>query len=300
MNVEESTIGQNNDGQDANENTESTTSSSREGHGAPRPGEANEVITIEVPAEGDADFSVDLERSEIREEELDEEFAIVEEDPKNGWNIPHLHQRLMNAQVALDNAVNEQEILDEMGYFGYDQAKLEYGRELLGQAMDLIAGQKASYGDQFAATDTVDAAWEEANKVYMKFVKVSRIAFRENRVGIKKLGLKGPRKKAMAHWIVQTRQFYTNALDDFVMKESLAAFGITEEKLEMGLAMVNNVEEMNARQQAQKGDAQQTTVDRNAALEEIQQWIRDFRGVARVALEERPQQLEKLGILARS
>jgi hypothetical protein len=53
-------------------------------------------------------------------------------------------------------------------------------------------------------------------------------------------------------------------------------------------------------QKKETGEAQEATEMRDKALDNLAKWISNFRAVAKVALEDNPQQLEKLGILART
>lgn len=47
------------------------------------------------------------------------------------------------------------------------------------------------------------------------------------------------------------------------------------------------------------GDAQDATYRRNEAMGAMDQWVRDLRDVARIALRDRPQLLERLGFMVR-
>ena len=79
--------------------------------------------------------------------------------------------------------------------------------------------------------------------------------------------------------------------------EKMSAFGITQEKLEAGKSLVEQTETAKASQEKEKGEAQQATLDRDNAVDALDEWMGDFIAIARIALEEKPQLLEKLGIV---
>ncbi len=64
--------------------------------------------------------------------------------------------------------------------------------------------------------------------------------------------------------------------------------------------LVLAVEAANSVQDHRRGKAQDATQDRNLVLAELNSWLVEFRTVARIALQEDPQYLEKLGILVAS
>lgn len=205
--------------------------------------------------------------------------------------------RLLAAQVAIENALNDTEVQGYLSQYGYDDARLNEGKALYDSAQTMHQKQKAEYGDQFAATEAVQTALENANAEYMRLVKVARVALKGDRAAFQKLDLNGKRKVSMSGWLRQARQFYTNALAAADIISKLGQFGITSERLQTGKELVDAVETANAAQEKEKGEAQQATLERDAALEKLDDWMSDFTAIARVALEEKPQLLEKLGIV---
>ncbi len=115
-----------------------------------------------------------------------------------------------------------------------------------------------------------------------------------------KLGLVGQRKKSFSGWSGQVDQFYTNALADTTILPLLQRFGVTQEKLTAAKQLADETKAANAAQQKETGEAQQATLVRDNAIDELSGWLSDFIAISRIALEEQPQLLETLGILKRS
>ncbi len=205
--------------------------------------------------------------------------------------------RLLAAQVAIDNALNNADVQTYLAGYGYDSTRLNEGKTLLAAAQQLHQKQTAEYGEQFAATTALQSAWEQADAEYMRCVKVARVALKSDRSADQKLALDGKRKVTISGWIVQAKQFYANALTDASILAKLMQYGITQQKLQAGQQQVAQVESANIAQKKEKGEAQQATQERDAAIEKLDDWVSDFIAIARVALEEKPQLLEKLGIL---
>lgn len=208
-----------------------------------------------------------------------------------------IDSKLLNAQVAIENALSNTTIKEALALFGYDDAKLEAGKTLYEAAQDAQSKQKQEYGDQFAASDELNAAMSAANLIYMRHVKVARIALRSQRGASEALQLTGRRKQSYSGWIKQASIFYTNALASTAEKAALAGFGIDEQALLDGQAQVTDVQAKLAAQLKEKGEAQAATQGRDEALDALLDWISDFTAITRIALEDQPQLLEMLGII---
>jgi hypothetical protein len=211
-----------------------------------------------------------------------------------------INERLVAAQVALDNAQSDPILQEALANFGYDAERLEEGRALLDAAQAAQEAMAVEHGDQYEATDALQAAFDAANTTYMQHLKVARIALQDQRGAARALALTGRRKRTIPGWLDQARQFYDNALGDEAILTALGRFGITPEALAAAQAEVGAVGTANSAQEREKGEAQDATEARDQAMDALDRWMSDFRAIARVALEERPQQLEKLGILAPS
>jgi len=207
---------------------------------------------------------------------------------------------LTEAQVAIDNALNNPTILGYLSDFGYTSARIQQGKKLYTIAADAQLAQTAEAGEQISATATVNEAWAAAKKSYIRWVKVSRVALKGNSGAATQLALSGKRKESLSGWLSQAKQFYNNALSDRGILKSLQGFGITEQKLKAGLAEIKAIETANLAQEKEKGEAQAATQKRDKALDELQDWVSDYLAIAKVALEEDPQLLEALGVLQRA
>lgn len=205
-------------------------------------------------------------------------------------------ERLSEAETALDNALSDQTLLDALAEYGYDEAALEEGRALLEAAQDAQQTMTAEYSEQYEATDALEDAHEAAHQTYIRHLKVARVALKDDRGAAEALKLRGRRKETISGWIDQARTFYDNALADEDIQDALAEFNVTTEDLNEALAQVDAVAAANSTQEQEKGDAQDATQARDAAVEKLDEWMSDFFAIARVALEDRPQQLEKLGL----
>ena len=207
-----------------------------------------------------------------------------------------ISEKLADAHRAINNGLNDPEIAAALEPYGYDATKLGDGIVLWEAADALFHRQELKYGDQFAATDALDAARNIAEADYNVHLAVARVVFRDDHSAEHKLRLRGRRKKALDDWMAQSMGFYLNALAEQPILDRLADFGIAQTDLEAARDKVIAIYPADAFQEDRKGGAQQSTKNRDKAIDALEEWMEDYLDIARIALIDQPQLLEALGI----
>ena len=210
----------------------------------------------------------------------------------------NISEYLLEAAVAIDNVSAAPEVQASLAEVGYDAARLAAGKALLTRASALNNQQDSQSGDQVNATSAKDAAWQQADDLYMKQVKLARIAVKKP--GDRgKLMLEGDRKHKFAGWVEQAGEFYAHAFEPEILAQ-LGTVNLSEAKLQDGKALADAVIAAHKAQTTAIGDKQNATDERDQAFDDLAAWMSDYLAAARVALEDHPQWMEKLGVLART
>ncbi|MFO7684236.1 MAG: hypothetical protein R6X34_29755 [Chloroflexota bacterium] len=204
-------------------------------------------------------------------------------------------QRLLDAELAINNSLANPDILTAVTAFGYTQANLEAARSLYQETRELVEIQRKEYGEQFEATQTVQKAWDAAALAYSAALKIARIVFRDNLTAQNSLGLNGKRKKSLSGWLDQARSFYNNMLRSPEFIAAMLPYSYTQAKLEAEAALVQAVATASELQDNERGEAQEATQLRDAKLDELDQWLADYKKIAEIALSDSPQKMEQLG-----
>jgi hypothetical protein len=201
----------------------------------------------------------------------------------------------MAAHIAIEAVLADPSLASALAAHGYDRSRMLAGRALREQAAAHARQQRARSGDQLAATDARNNARAQLHAVYRQHVATARVALRDDRGAALRLDLSA-RKHTQAGWLMQAEQFYTNALGDQAIVAALAAYGVTAEHLGEAQTQMAAVAAAQVTQQQRRALAQETTRARNAAFQQLNHWMRDFLAIARIALADKPQLLEQLGV----
>jgi hypothetical protein len=205
--------------------------------------------------------------------------------------------KLHSIENGILGVANSPEVQYRMTAFGYTPDKIEHGKNLLENVKRHVALQVGGYGDQYAASDEVNKFWSIAYSKYIVTIKVIRIAFKGQPDKLVKFRATGRRNRSLSGWLNDARIMYANILDTPEVMDIMANYGYSFEKLAAERNDVEQVEILHSKRLAEKGEAQQGTVERDKALDELCDWYSDFRAIARIALYDSPQLLETLGII---
>jgi|HigsolmetaAR202D_1030399.scaffolds.fasta_scaffold00093_25 hypothetical protein len=209
-------------------------------------------------------------------------------------------EKLAEAQLFLNNASQDPFIAECLAAFGYDTARINQGFQLYQHALEATRVHEREYARQYAARDQFLEARRQLEEKHRPLLKIARIAFQDDRAADQLLHLSGRRKREFALWLNQLHAFYSNVQQNNQLLEGLGEFNVTHGQIEEVVELLRAVEETWYGYEREKGNAQAATKARDAAVAELNTWMRNARPIARIAVAEQPQLLEKLGILVRS
>ena len=211
-----------------------------------------------------------------------------------------ISERLTFANVAISNALSDPQIGKLLGEFGYQTPKLSEGKALYEAADLTVKNQVALYGEQKNATARLESAEKVARTAYQNLAQVARAAFARDKAKLSVLGLDNPMPKPLPLFLTMTTTLFDNASHNAEIAEVLKSYGYTTEKLSKERGKIVELSAANIAQEAARGAAQNATFEQNKAMEALDYWMSSFVKVAKVALRQYPELLEKLGILKRS
>jgi hypothetical protein len=124
-----------------------------------------------------------------------------------------------------------------------------------------------------------------------------RVAFHRETGKLQDFRATGECHRSLSGWLSDARILYINLQQTPGALETMALYGSTTERLQEEQQQVEEIAQLHSKQLEEIGSAQQSTKDRDHAFDDLCDWYSDFRAIARVALYDKPQLLEALGIV---
>ena len=186
-----------------------------------------------------------------------------------------------------------------MARYVYTEARMTEGKNLLATARSLSDKQGKEYGEQYQAYNDYEKEIEFLSSKYAVHVDAAKFVFRERVDAQTTLGLIGRRKITTSGILLQMESFYNRLLENPDWTLAMNVLLITKDELVEQQNGIKNARVLKDKHSREMGEAQQATVERDAALEALDSWVSDYIKVARFALAATPQLLEGLKITVR-
>lgn len=203
-------------------------------------------------------------------------------------------------RVSLENVENQTEIATTLAEYGYDTTAIAQGKNLLNETTKSLNFNKQEENETIQARADFDAKVELMTQKYASHRKKAKVAFRKDEVTIKQLGLTGQYSRAYVKWIATMKTFYNGIQGNASHLAKLLVFKITEEEITACITEINAIETTRTLYLKEVGESQEATKAKDKALSDLSDWMDDFYAVAKIAMEDKPQLLEALGLLVRS
>jgi len=204
-----------------------------------------------------------------------------------------------SAGTAINNSLRYPEVKAAVLKYGYTVARLNEGRALLNETITAVEIAKAKSSDKKSATADLKTAFGTAKRAYQGLAKVARAIFIKHPIHLTALGLDNAMPKRMADFALAAQVLFGSGEYPDGVAEALEANGYGSSTLSQERGKIAGFILALESRAGMKGDAKEATKEQRKALKELHEWHAAYIKIAGVALQDKPNLLEKLGILKR-
>ena len=196
------------------------------------------------------------------------------------------------AQLVVNNTTRDKEVARKMSQFGFPARRMQEGKDLLTVVLEMQQAQKARYDENWQISNRIEQELLTLRPIFMDHVTAVRFAFRRDPATLRTFNVKSISMNKWS-WVEQARAFYETI---GTHRKQMSVYGITPEELDQAQASVAAVIALRDDRMYKKGEAEDSTENRNQASKLLKKWVREFHIAARLALKDNPQKLEAFGI----
>lgn len=203
-------------------------------------------------------------------------------------------------RISLHNAGSQPQLAEILAEFGYGPEVLAEGKARLAEARAAFDGSRTEKNEASAAYHDFNTKRDELSAIYTLDKRKARGTFGKEPVVAQRLAILGNTPRAYIRWLEAVRTFYSECVADPEIQRRLTRMRVTPEHLNRATSMIEEVEAARARYVQELGESQNATKLKDAAFARVDDWMKEFYFIAKIALEESPQLAESLGRLVRS
>lgn len=213
------------------------------------------------------------------------------------YNQRNIAERLIQAQEIIALAQSDPEINSAMADYGFLEARYADGTRRLASASARETDQRAQLGAQVNATRIVNGLFSSLKNKFLTDRRVVQTVLRDNRELYENLRLHLSISPSREEFIRQAIHFYQEIMvHEEVMAALASVYNLTADVLTSRQQELNALLEARQAQQLMKGKSRVATLQRRTAMKELDVYMNELIGVARVAFKDNQRQLRKLGL----
>lgn len=209
-------------------------------------------------------------------------------------------QTLENYRVALENVETQTEVAQIMTDFGYDSTVIAAGKQLLDTTRSVFNLHHKEDQETNLAKDDFSTKYAAVSATYSLHRKKAKAIFRKNEVILKNLALTGSIPDGYVQFLEAMKTFYNGLLENADWLTQLARLKVLPDDITAALSAIQELETARSAYLREIGESQDATQSKDKAFAQMDDWMREFRDVARIALEDRPQLLESINMFVRN
>ena len=154
--------------------------------------------------------------------------------------------------------------------------------------------------ETIAARSVFDDLAEEVSVTYKLHRKKGKSKFRKDEVALKTLALTGSLSRVYVKWLETVKIFYKGLTDHPEWLTIISKLKVSAEDIADCQTKIDALESARAEYLREIGEDQEATRQKDLAFIALDDWMLDFYETARIAMEDKPQLLETIGLLVRS
>ncbi len=187
--------------------------------------------------------------------------------------------------------------VSDLELYGCDLETIQVGYELHLTAAQLNKEQIEKVGKKLSMTEDFNVLRKMVTKRYITNLTLARIAFKKNTDFIQSLELDGRRPSTYSSLVVMIENFYKILMSRDDMLATIGRFKITKASLQDNYKQFEDLKNLYRDRVTTQSDKVDLTKRRNDAMEAIDEWIGDFIEICKLAFEEAPTKLSRLGMV---
>ncbi|MDB4335191.1 hypothetical protein OAA06_02395 [bacterium] len=207
---------------------------------------------------------------------------------------------LERARLALTSAATHEIIKAALIEYGCTEETLTSGDGILANAVSTKEQTKIETSEIKNAGNQYKDTYSKVQALFKRHRDLGQIFFKKKPNILITIGGTGPFPTVYNEFFSAVKHFYTSIKNSAEIQAEFDRIKITSVEVDKVLGLLDQLLAERQQYDTEMGEAQDATALKNVALLELKNFMDEFDTIAKVALYDRPQLLEVLGIFVRN